>query len=38
VNVVDDNMENIMDKAKECALLAKYAGGIGMSITKLRAT
>jgi ribonucleoside-diphosphate reductase alpha chain len=38
INVVDDNMENIMDKAKECALLAKYAGGIGMSITKLRAT
>jgi ribonucleoside-diphosphate reductase alpha chain len=38
INVVEDNMEHIMDKAKECALLAKYAGGIGMSVTKLRAT
>jgi ribonucleoside-diphosphate reductase alpha chain len=38
VNVVDDSLESIMDKAKETAFLAKYAGGVGTDITRVRAT
>jgi ribonucleoside-diphosphate reductase, alpha subunit len=38
VNVVDDSLESIMDKAKETTFLAKYAGGVGTDITRLRAT
>ncbi|SNZ09975.1 ribonucleoside-diphosphate reductase class II [Persephonella hydrogeniphila] len=38
VNVVEDSLESIMDKAKETAFLAKYAGGVGTDITRLRAT
>ncbi|ACD66079.1 MAG TPA: ribonucleoside-diphosphate reductase subunit alpha [Sulfurihydrogenibium sp.] len=38
VNVVDDSLESIMDKAKETAFLAKYAGGVGTDITRIRAT
>ena len=38
INVVDDSLESIMDKAKETAFLAKYAGGVGTDITRLRAT
>ena len=38
VNVIDDSLESIMDKAKETAFLAKYAGGVGTDITRLRAT
>ncbi|WP_457625142.1 ribonucleotide reductase N-terminal alpha domain-containing protein, partial [Persephonella sp.] len=38
VNVVEDSLESIMEKAKETAFLAKYAGGVGTDITRLRAT
>jgi len=38
VNVIEDSLESIMDKAKETAFLAKYAGGVGTDITRLRAT
>jgi ribonucleotide reductase alpha subunit len=31
-------MESIMGKASEAAQFAKFAGGIGMSATKLRAS
>lgn len=38
VNVVEDSLESIMDKAKETAFLAKYAGGVGTDVTRIRAT
>ncbi|WP_457621379.1 ribonucleoside-diphosphate reductase subunit alpha [Persephonella sp.] len=38
VNVIDDSLESIMDKAKETAFLAKYAGGVGTDVTRIRAT
>lgn len=34
---VEDSLESILGSAQEFGLLAKYAGGIGTSITKLRA-
>ncbi|USN55322.1 MAG: ribonucleoside-diphosphate reductase subunit alpha [Candidatus Peribacteria bacterium] len=37
INVVEDSMDSIMGKATETAYFAKYAGGVGTSITKLRA-
>ena len=38
INVIDDSLESIMDKAKETAFLAKYAGGVGTDVTRIRAT
>ncbi|MCX7738776.1 MAG: ribonucleoside-diphosphate reductase subunit alpha [Hydrogenothermaceae bacterium] len=38
VNVIDDSLESIMEKAREIAFLAKYAGGVGTDITRIRAT
>ena len=38
VNVVGDSLESIMDKAKETAFFAKYAGGVGTYFGKLRAS
>jgi ribonucleoside-diphosphate reductase alpha chain len=38
VNVVDDSLEAIMDKLTETAFLAKYAGGVGTDVTRIRAT
>ena len=38
INVLEDSMESIMRKATESAYFAKYAGGVGTSITKLRAS
>lgn len=38
VNVIDDSLDSIMDKAKETAFLAKYAGGVGTDVTRIRAT
>lgn len=38
INVVGDSMENIMGKVTETAMFAKYAGGVGTSVTKLRAS
>lgn len=37
IGVVEDDLVNIMDKAKESALYVKYTGGVAMSINKLRA-
>lgn len=38
INVVEDSIESIMAKGAETAYFAKYAGGVGTSITKLRAS
>lgn len=38
INVVGDDMAGIMEKATETAMFAKYAGGVGSSVTKLRAS
>lgn len=38
ISVIGDSMDSIMDKAKEAAMFAKYAWGIGSSITKVRAS
>ncbi len=38
INVLEDSMESIMEKATETAYFAKFAGGVGTSITKLRAS
>jgi len=38
ISVVEDSMESIMGKATETAYFAKYAGWVGTSITKLRAS
>jgi ribonucleoside-diphosphate reductase alpha chain len=37
VNVVEDSLEAIMMKAEETAFLAKYAGGVGTDVTRIRA-
>ena len=34
----DDSIEGIYDTLKQCALISKYAGGIGLSIHNIRAT
>ena len=34
----EDSIEGIYDTLKECALISKSAGGIGMSIHNIRAT
>lgn len=38
INVIGDSMGEIMDKVQETAMFAKYAGGVGSSVTKLRAS
>lgn len=38
INVVGDSMNEIMDKVNETAQFAKYAGWVGTSVTKLRAS
>ena len=38
VNVVDDSLEAIMAKLTETAFLAKYAGGVGTDVSRIRAT
>ena len=38
VNVIDDSLESIMSKLTETAFLAKYAGGVGTDISRIRAT
>ncbi len=34
----EDSIGGIFDTLKQCALISKYAGGIGLDITKIRAT
>ena len=36
VKMKDDSIDGIYDTAKQCALLSKYAGGIGLSIHEIR--
>jgi ribonucleoside-diphosphate reductase alpha chain len=38
INVLEDSIDSIMGKATETAYFAKFAGGVGTSITKLRAS
>ena len=34
----EDSIDGIFDTMKQCALISKYAGGIGLDVTKVRAT
>jgi len=34
----DDSIEGIYDTLKECAIISKSAGGIGVSVHNIRAT
>lgn len=34
---IDDSMEGICDAVKKCALISKYAGGIGLHVSDIRA-
>lgn len=34
----DDSIEGIYDTLKQCAMISKYAGGIGLSVHNIRAT
>ncbi|MBN2414153.1 ribonucleoside-diphosphate reductase subunit alpha [candidate division KSB1 bacterium] len=38
INVVEDDLQSIMDKVRETSQLAKYAGGVGTDVTRIRAT
>ncbi|QGY47626.1 hypothetical protein GM418_29345 [Maribellus comscasis] len=38
VNVVDDSLEGITNKLTETAFLAKFAGGVGTDVSRVRAT
>lgn len=35
--MVDDSIEGIYETLKRCALISKTAGGIGLSVSKIRA-
>ena len=37
VTMKDDSIEGICDTLKDCALISKNAGGIGLSISHIRA-
>jgi ribonucleoside-diphosphate reductase alpha subunit len=36
LEVKDDSVEGMYDSAKDCAMISKYAGGIGMNVHKIR--
>ena len=36
LEVKDDSVEGMYDSAKDCAMISKYAGGIGMNVQKIR--
>ncbi|ATB55346.1 V083; CPXV-BR_085 V083 [Cowpox virus] len=38
LNMMDDSIEGIYDTLKRCALISKMAGGIGLSISNIRAS
>lgn len=38
VSVIADSLDSIMDKVRETAFLAKYAGGVGTDVSRIRAT
>lgn len=37
LSMVDDSIAGIMDSVKECSLISKYAGGIGIHVHQIRA-
>jgi ribonucleoside-diphosphate reductase alpha chain len=37
IDIFEDSIDGIYDTLKECALISKYAGGIGLSISNIRA-
>lgn len=37
LTTIDDSIDGIMDTLKDCALMSKYAGGIGLSLSSIRA-
>lgn len=38
LDIKDDSLEGIYDTLKDCAMLSKNAGGIGLSVSKIRAS
>lgn len=36
LEVKDDSVDGMYDSAKDCAMISKYAGGIGMNVHKIR--
>ena len=38
IDMKNDSIEGIMDTAKECAVISKHAGGIGLSVSNIRAS
>ncbi|AFJ20428.1 ribonucleotide reductase subunit 1 [Cyprinid herpesvirus 1] len=38
LNLTDDSMAGIMETVRRCAMISKYAGGIGLSMSNLRAS
>lgn len=38
INMKSDSIEGIYDTLKTCALISKSAGGIGLSVSKIRAS
>ena len=38
LSMIDDSIEGIYDTLKRCAIISKYAGGIGLSINNIRAS
>lgn len=36
--MAEDSIEGIYDTLKQCAIISKSAGGIGLSVHKIRAT
>jgi ribonucleoside-diphosphate reductase alpha chain len=37
IDMFEDSIDGIYDTLKECALISKYAGGIGLSVSNIRA-
>lgn len=37
LTTVEDSIDGIMDTFKDCAMMSKYAGGIGLSLSSIRA-
>jgi len=38
MNVKEDSVEGIFDTLTDCALVSKFAGGIGLSVHEVRAS
>jgi len=37
LQIKEDSVEGVLDTLKQCAVISKYAGGIGLSVSKIRA-